>query len=123
MGGISLTGTLPYLLPFVVGVLTLVVTRGSNKQAEVTARLTNQRADFEAVVKPLRDELSDYRTMYRSLQDRVGTLEDRLDIVEADRRLLVTTVGTLKGHLDLHAPDHPVILPRRVVVLLDEQDT
>lgn len=123
MGGISLTDTLPYLLPFVVGVLTLVVTRGSNKQAEVTARLTNQRADFEAVVKPLRDELGDYRTMYRSLQDRVGTLEDRLDVVEADRRLLVNTVGTLKGHLDLHAPDHPVILPRRVVVLLDEQDT
>lgn len=123
MGGISLTGTLPYLLPFVVGVLTLVVTRGSNKQAEVTARLTNQRADFEAVVKPLRDELSDYRTMYRSLQDRVGTLEDRLDVVEADRRLLVNTVGTLKGHLDLHAPDHPVILPRRVLVLLDEQDS
>ena len=63
MGGISLTGILPYLLPFVVGVLTLAVTRGSNKQAEVTARLTHQRADFEAVVKPLRDELSEYRSM------------------------------------------------------------
>lgn len=113
---------LPYALPFVVGILTLAVTKGSNRQAEVTARLTSQREDFEAIVKPLRDELTEYRELYRGLKGQVDELEDRLDIVESDRRLLVHTVGTLKGHIDLHLPEHPIVLPRRVLVLLDEQD-
>lgn len=118
----SFVSALPYLLPFVVGVLTLLVTKGSNKQAEVTARLTSQREDFEAIVKPLRDELGEYRELYRGLKGQVDELEDRLDTVEYDRRLLVDTVGTLKGHIDLHLPDRPVVLPRRVVVLLDGQE-
>lgn len=118
----ALVSALPYLLPFVVGVLTLLVTKGSNKQAEVTARLTSQREDFEAIVKPLRDELGEYRELYRGLKGQVDELEDRLDTVEYDRRLLVDTVGTLKGHIDLHLPDRPVVLPRRVVVLLDGQE-
>lgn len=118
----TIVTALPYALPFVVGILTLVVTKGSNRQAEVTARLTNQRADFEAIVKPLRDELGEYRTLYSNLKVKVDDLEDRLDVVEHDRRLLVDTVGTLKGHIDLHLPDLPVVLPRRVVVLLNEQD-
>ena len=118
----SFVSALPYLLPFVVGILTILVTKGSNKQAEVTARLTSQREDFEAIVKPLRDELGEYRELYRGLKGQVDELEDRLDTVEYDRRLLVDTVGTLKGHIDLHLPDRPVVLPRRVVVLLDGQE-
>ena len=118
----ALVSALPYLLPFVVGILTILVTKGSNKQAEVTARLTSQREDFEAIVKPLRDELGEYRELYRGLKGQVDELEDRLDTVEYDRRLLVDTVGTLKGHIDLHLPDRPVVLPRRVVVLLDGQE-
>lgn len=118
----TLVSALPYLLPFVVGILTILVTKGSNKHAEVTSRLTSQRADFEAIVKPLRDELGEYRELYRGLKGQVDELEDRLDTVEYDRRLLVDTVGTLKGHIDLHLPDRPVVLPRRVVVLLDGQE-
>ena len=123
MDSATIVTALPYALPFVVGVLTLVVTKGSNKQAEVTARLTNQRADFEAIVKPLRDELSEYRTLYRGLKEKVDGLEGRLDVVERDRRLLLDAVVTLKDHVDLHLPDLQVVLPRRVIALLREKGT
>ena len=119
----TIVSTLPYALPFVVGMLTLVVTKWTNKQAEVTARLTNQRADFEAIVKPLREDAAEYRELYRGLKEKVDGLEDRLDIVERDRRLLLDAVGTLKDHVDLHLPNLPVVLPRRVVALLREKGT
>ena len=114
---------LPYALPFVVGILTLAVTKGSNRQAEVTARLNSQREDFEAIVEPLRSELGEYRELYRGLKEKVDGLEGRLDVVERDRRLLIDAVVTLKDHVDLHLPDLPVVLPRRVIALLREKGT
>lgn len=119
----TIVSTLPYALPFVVGMLTLMVTKGTNRQAEVTARLTSQRADFEAIVDPLRSELGEYRELYRGLKEKVDGLEDRLDVVERDRRLLLDAVVTLKDHVDLHLPDLPVVLPSRVIALLREKGT
>lgn len=119
----TIVSTLPYALPFVVGMLTLMVTKGTNRQAEVTARLTSQRADFEAIVEPLRSELGEYRELYRGLKEKVDGLEGRLDVVERDRRLLLDAVVTLKDHVDLHLPDLPVVLPSRVIALLREKGT
>lgn len=119
----TIVSTLPYALPFVVGMLTLMVTKGTNRQAEVTARLNSQREDFEAIVEPLRSELGEYRELYRGLKEKVDGLEDRLDTVERDRRLLLDAVVTLKDHIDLHMPDLPIVLPRRVIALLKEKGT
>ena len=64
-----------------------------------------------------------HRELYRGLKEKVDGLEDRLDVVERDRRLLIDAVVTLKDHVDLHLPDLPVVLPRRVIALLREKGT
>lgn len=115
-----LPSTLPYVLPFAVGVLTIVFNSATNRRSDVNVRLTSQRDDFKAVVDPLRDELGAYRNMYGDMKAQVDTLETRLDDVLADKRLLVHDVGRLASHITSHIPDKPIRLHPRVQVLVDK---
>ena len=111
---------LPYLLPFVVGVLTVWINYAANKRSDVNARLDSQRADFAAIIDPLQGELGQYRQMYGEIVKRVNAIEKTLHDEQADKRILARTVSDLKRHVDVHLPDRPFTLPGRVVAIVRE---
>lgn len=110
---------LPYVLPFAVGILTLALNGVSNRRSDVNLRLTSQRDDFKAVVDPLREELVSYRKMYGDMKLQVDDLEDRLDGVQADNRLLVHDVVRLTFHVEKNLPGNTLRLHPRVHTLVE----
>lgn len=112
--------TLPYTLPFIIGALTLVFNGVTSKRSDINARLESQRADFTAIIEPVREELSTYRSLYDTLKKKVDGLEDRLDREVADKRLLTYDVARLAAHVNAHAPGHPIALHPRVATIVDK---
>lgn len=116
---------LPYALPFVIGLLTWLMNAQVNKRSDINARLDSQRADFDAILNPVRDDLAEYRKMYNALHiehsnvlKRLNDIEDKLDDERRDKQLLVRQVGVLTDHIDKHVPGKPVDLHPRVEQLI-----
>ncbi|MDU0478403.1 hypothetical protein QVA66_04010 [Staphylococcus chromogenes] len=91
--------------------------RAADEQV-LTNRLKEQRADFEFLLTPMKDELKRLQTAYAETQAKVDKLEKRLDNEERDNRLLLATLFEAVEALTSAVPPIKIYLPARVQELL-----
>lgn len=110
------------LSPVFIAVFTWIVNRRINSQtaqdAAINLRLEQQRNDFNAVVDPLKDRVSDLSTSNRSLADKVSRLEVRVNHAEDDRRYLIYDFRrTYHYYRDRYSDTGPSLTVRTLEIL------
>ena len=111
MSGEWLASGVTLASPFLLAVFAwLTKRRIDNRAADDTSlemRLNAQRADFQAVVGPLQEG-------YKSLQERVQALEDRVTRAEGDAHVLTVAFRDTLEYMSDRYDDPGPVLPERV---------
>lgn len=110
------------LSPVFIAVFTWIVNRRINNRtaqdAALNLRLEQQRNDFNAVVTPLKDRVTELSSSNQSLADKVQRLEGRVDHAEDDRRYLVYDFRrTHHYYRDRYSDDGPALTARTLAIL------
>lgn len=111
MAEIILTSLVTVMVP----ILSIYAKQSINARAEreevLSKRLQEQRADFDSLLAPMKEELS-------RLRESVNRLESRLDQEERDSRLLLATLFDAVEKMQNAVPPIKMYLPARVQELL-----
>lgn len=105
-------GGTPVLLAVFAWITGRRINNRTSEDSRLETRLSQQRADFDSLIKPLQATVTD-------LYARVGKLEDRATRAESNTRTLAQGLRDTLEYLDDHYQDKGPDLPAKVHELLE----